>query len=581
LTKAHDRINELYVTGKEKEALAEWQKLAVEGDVEAMATLGGLYWEDFDDYPESIKWFSKAIAAGDTESQYFIAFPYAELGEFKLAEQAFLRAIKDRRDDAVIDLAKLYIDSLQSPDQAEKLLVENAKLGLAKAKLFLVDFYLERDESDSASIWIHDLKTVGLANEKSALARVLRKHLKFDLAIAFVQQAADGGDIHAQAELLTSYEESGNLAKAKNFLDQIISQSKKPALYSLACALDQGELARKTVYSHSAERIFTHLAESGNKNSYLRLANLILRDKSQDRIAEALPWFTKAAEGGSRPAQVRLCLLASTLGESDLFEFWFQVALSKGLPGQNREFGAQLRRMNNPEAALRAFQYEYENGRKSHAPEYAVALWQVGRFGDAQKVIQHVLADKNFMFGSLATEFMNVKNYEKAIEFLLSEQPEKSFNTCYRLSYSYWRLGNTKDSEKYLTLADSIARNSSEESNMLSLGMMNYRLGHIELARNLFLNFTEKRKKQRKDVRLIDLNRGLDMLGAACFALAEYGPAINYWNESNNLHSKACARFLKVEDRRISLDEPDLHILKDIVEQQNVLAIPQDGLGDK
>ncbi len=537
-----------------------------------MATLGTIYWEDFQDFPESIKWFEKAINAGDIKSQYWIAFPQMELGHFKLAEGAFLQAIGERNVEAVLDLAKLYLNHLQSPEKAEKVLKDHAKLGLTKAMVFLVDFYINRNQSELAKGWIEDLRRVGNAGDLASVAGILRKHGWTDLATSLTQEAADRGDRSSLLKLLTDLEKTDDKKKLFAYLDRLVSQSNKADIYALACSLDQGEMARKSVYSPSAEMLFTQLAASGHKNSFLRLANLILRDKSHDRKAEALPWFIEAAKGGSRPAQVRLCLLASSLGELDLFETWFKVALEKGLPGQNRELGVELKRLKEPQAALRAFAFEFENGKKQWAPEYAVALWQSERFSEAESVMQYVHSFEKFMVGSLGSEFMKAQNFEKATEFLLKENPRGSFRTSYCLSYSYWRLNAIQDAETYLSSAESIAAQHEETENLLDLGMMNYRLGHLEKARDQFTKLTEERELQHIEGRLIDRTRGLELLGAACFALAKKKEAVEHWLKSDALSSRACARFLAVEGREISIDEPQLEVLHGIVERQYGLS---------
>ena len=574
MSKAYEIYNELYLKGNDNEALAAWQKLAAKGDVEAMSLLGSIYWEDLGHYAESIRWFEKAISAGDLDCRYWISFPLLELGRFEDAERALLSAVDANHSEAVIELANLYRNQLQAPDKAESFLLDQANSGLVRAKVLLVDLYLEQNKSQLASEFLSEIQSSRSAPDLSALVRVLREHKEIDLVITAVRAAADAGDIESQRELVSALEQIGDDKELANFLGQVISQSKKPALYSLACALDQGELARKTVYSPTAEKLFTHLAGSGNRNSYLRLANLILRDRSRNRQSEALPWFVKAAEGGSRPAQVRLCLLASRLGEIDLFNTWFAVALDKGLPGQNRQFGLELRKIGMAEAALRAFAHEFENGRKHWAPEYSVALWQAGHLKEAQEVIEYVSTTEQFQLSSVGFEFMIAKNFEKATEFLLKDDPENSVKLSYSLAYSYWRLGNVQDSKRFLNMAEKNGNLEEETANFLYLGRMNYRLGALEKARDQVRKVTEASKQPDNDVRLRDQSLGFELLGAAYFALEDKILAANCWVEANLLNNKACSRYLAVEGREISSASLDLYILQELVESRHVLSLP-------
>ena len=94
----------------------------------------------------------------------------------------------------------------------------------------------------------------------------------------------------------------------------------------------------------------------------------------------------KAAENGSRPAQVRVVFLALELGKTEMFEKWFESALILGVPGQNGQLGVDLTKKRQQAAALRAFEYEFENGNKNWAEYYRQALMRSGKLEEAERV---------------------------------------------------------------------------------------------------------------------------------------------------------------------------------------------------
>lgn len=386
MSRENDRIDRLYNSGKEKEAIAAWIKLASKGDVEAMTNLGAVYWEDIENFPESIKWFEKAKELGDKEAIYYIAFPYIEIGDYGKAREAFKQAIAAGFTDAVLALADLLINNLDKSDEAEILLKEHAELGHEQAKVRLVDIYLYRGDTKLSQEVIEDLKLHGSADAAVTLLEILRKHDKTSQVFEVLRVAADLGNIVAQQELLFELEKAGDWRNLENYLSQIILGNSKNSIYSLAISLVQGQWFYKTPFQKSAEYLFTHLAKGGHKNSYLRLGEVILRSNKSDRKEEALSWFLRAAENGSRPAQVQVVFLALELGHGELFEKWLECALNIGLPGQNGQLGIELKRRKQHDASLRALKYEFENGSKHWAKEYRDALLLGGNLEEAERV---------------------------------------------------------------------------------------------------------------------------------------------------------------------------------------------------
>ena len=386
MSRENDRIDRMYTSGKEKEAIAAWIELASTGDVEAMTNLAAVYWEDIGDFPESIKWFKKAKDLGDKEAIYYIAFPYIEIGDYEKAKESFQEAIGAGFPDAVLELADLLMNSLDKANEAEMLLKQHAERGHEQAKVWLVDLYLSRGDVKMSQEVIEDLKREGSADAVVTLLKILRKHDDASQVLDVLRLAADLGDTVAQQELILDLEKQGDWKKLENYLSHVILGSSKNAIYSLAISLVQGQWFFKTPFQKSAEYLFTHLASGGHKNSYLRLGDVILRGNDSDRKERALSWFVKAAATGSRPAQVKVVFLALELGQSELFEKWFESALNLGLPGQNGQLGIELKRRKQHNASLRAYKYEFENGSRQWASQYRDALLLAGELAEAERV---------------------------------------------------------------------------------------------------------------------------------------------------------------------------------------------------
>jgi len=71
---------EAYTTGDYAKALAEFQKLADQGNVEGQYLVGFLYHNGFGvkrDQNEALKWFQKAAQQGDARAQYYVGIMYA------------------------------------------------------------------------------------------------------------------------------------------------------------------------------------------------------------------------------------------------------------------------------------------------------------------------------------------------------------------------------------------------------------------------------------------------------------------------------------------------------------------------
>lgn len=527
LSKENDRINDVYITGGQEIALRAWEKLAAKGDVEAMSYLGAAYFDDIGDYQESARWYEEAAAKGDIESNYYLAFAYIELGMLEKAEKLFLESINNQMDDAVIDLAKLYLEKMAEPSKALELITFHAQKGQATAKLFLIDLLLEQEKADDAKFWIENIRKEGNSSDLAALILTLRRNNNASLAKEILVEAAEKGSLSAQKELVLSMETNGSEESLKQLLDDFISKFKKQHIYSLANMLDQGDFAYKRSYSRSAEYLFSSIAIGGNKNSFLRLGNVILRDPSADRSEEALPWLIKASESGSRPAQVTLCVLALRLRKMGVFDTWFGIALEKGLPGQNQQFGIELERSGNLEEALRAYKYEFESTSKRAGAEYYFALWQTGRIEQAEKLGEEFAANDFYTFKSIAYRFRQKREFKLSIHWLLRADPENSISVSTDLSYCYWKIGDLSNSKKYLLMAEERIDQEFPETDSIYLGMMWFRLGNAEKA----LSFLQLGSQE-------DWNLArFEILGAVLFELGDLTRMYEIWSSAQALGS--------------------------------------------
>lgn len=527
LSKENDRINEIYVTGGENSALRAWKKLASKGDVEAMSYLGAAYFEDIGDYKESARWYEEASAKGDVESNYYLAFAYKELGLLEKAEKSFIESINNQIDDAVIDLAKLYLEHMAKPAKALELVTFHAQKGQKDAKLFLIDLLLQQEKVDGATFWIENIRERGNSSDVASLLRTLRRNNNESLAKEILVETAEKGSISAQEELLISMETNESEESLKLILEDFISKFNKRHIYSLANSLDQGDFAHKRSYSRSAEYLFSSLAIGGHKNSLLRLGNVILRDPSADRSEEALPWLIKASESGSRPAQVALCDVALKLGHIDVFEKWFDIALAKGLTGQNHQFGIQLERSGHLEEALQAYKNDYESGYQRAGPDYYFALWQTGRRTEAQ-ILENEFDSHDFStFITVADRFRQNRDFKQSISWLLRADPENSINVSTALSYCYWKIGDLTNSKKYLLIAEEQRLPEFAETHPLTFGKMWFRLGNPEKA----LSFLQLGSQENWAL------PHFEILGVVLFELGDLPRVYELWSIAQGLGS--------------------------------------------
>jgi TPR repeat protein len=206
LSKEHDRIEELYTSDREEEAIRAWTRLASDGDVQAMMTLGEVLLDDLGNYPESIKWFQKAKDAGALKACCFLADAYTCLADYVNAENELKEAIQNGFDEAVLDLANLYAKELNDPRSAASFLAPFAQSGQIEARNLLIVLYtrLEKPE-EIEKLLLEDVEN-GVQGSVERLANLYENELDApQKAEALHIEQAQSGRNESKIALIETY----------------------------------------------------------------------------------------------------------------------------------------------------------------------------------------------------------------------------------------------------------------------------------------------------------------------------------------------------------------------------------------
>lgn len=206
MSKEHDRIEELYTSDREDEAIRAWKRLASHGDVQAMMTLGEVLLDDLGDYPESIKWFQRAKDAGALKASCFLADAYTSLADYGNAENELKDAIENGFEEAVLDLANLYARELNDPRSAANFLAPFAQSGNIEARKLLIELYnrLEQPE-EIETLLLQDVQN-GVRGSVRRLAILYKNELNApEKAEALLIEQAQSGHNESKIALIDTY----------------------------------------------------------------------------------------------------------------------------------------------------------------------------------------------------------------------------------------------------------------------------------------------------------------------------------------------------------------------------------------
>ena len=222
MSKEHDRIEELYTSDREDEAIRAWTRLASQGDVQAMMTLGEVLLDDLGNYPESIKWFQKAKDAGALKACCFLADAYTCLADYVNAENELKNAIQNGFEEAVLDLANLYARELKDPKRAASFLAPFAQSGHIQKRNLLIELYarLEKPE-EIEKLLLQDVQN-GVQGSVERLANLYENELNSpQKAEALYIEQAKSGHNESKISLIETYLKRELLTQAMPWVEDL------------------------------------------------------------------------------------------------------------------------------------------------------------------------------------------------------------------------------------------------------------------------------------------------------------------------------------------------------------------------
>lgn len=349
----------LYDRGDIQGALAEFRRLADQGDALAQAWVGYLYETEFGDDVAAVGWYRSGAGAGESFSQN-------KFGEF----------LRDGRGGLAAD-----------PAAAESWFRKAADQGLAEAQFNLGDS-IEGSAGDlaEAATWYRLAADQGNADAQAALASLHRRgagvEQDYDQALAYARAAADQGNAHGQNELGWLHENGYG-----------VGQDYGEALRNYRLAAGQGHAGAHEnlgyLYEYGlgtaidlaeAARYYRVAADAGWGFSQHRLG-VFYRDGlgglPQD-FAAAETWLRGAAELDWYGAQFDLATLLRGAGSPEAVD-WYRRAADGGYVdaqlelGRAYEFGDGV--AADPAEAVRWYQAAADQGNMAAASELGDAYY--------------------------------------------------------------------------------------------------------------------------------------------------------------------------------------------------------------
>lgn len=333
------RGHEAYKAGKFKEALAQWQPLALRGNAEAQYEVGQLFASGEgvpEDKTEGVRWYRKAADQGFAKAQHKLGvmYYYGEgIKEDKFEAARLFRRAADQGDpDAQVNLGLMYHEGeglKADRSEAVRWIRKAAEQGHAEAQAQLARFFYKGD---------------GVTQDKAEAARWCRK-------------AAEQGDGWAQgflgALLLDGDGVTQDKAEAARWHRKAADQGLAMAQHNLACMYDNGDGVPKDQVEATAW--FRKAAEQGFVQAQRQLGDrysLGIGAKRDD--IEAYFWYNLAAAAGDafsadlRDLQAKLFMKPEQVAEAQhRASEWHAKKANKDLSG--------LRALSAPEVTCTGF----------------------------------------------------------------------------------------------------------------------------------------------------------------------------------------------------------------------------------
>ena len=272
-----------YGVTKDLQKAFEWFETAANnGNILAQNNVGWYYQAGIaveKNLPKAIEWYEKAASQGFAQAQYNLGYIYARgIGvptDYELAAQWYQKAALQNHADAQCNLGILYEYGKGVPQDLRKAFdwyVKSAKNGNKNAQ-FNVGVFYETGKGETTN------------NPQEAFA--------------WYEQAAKNGHAKAQYRLANCYLQGAgvdfDIDKAREWLEKASAQGNEAATIQLKYLND--------IYLNTLE----NEAVAGNPIAQYRLATCYYFGKGiKKNIAEAIKWFTEAAENGEVNSQAIL-----------------------------------------------------------------------------------------------------------------------------------------------------------------------------------------------------------------------------------------------------------------------------------
>ena len=196
---AMNALGNFFNEGGDKKKAKEWyEKVAIKGNVDAMAALGILYLDDGD--IEAKKWLEKAAIKGNTKAMFY--------------------------------LGKFYW-SIKDEIKAKEWLEKSASKRNVEAMYYLGLLYYEEGDKAKAKEWLEKSASKGVAEAMSNLGVLYDNEGDKEKAKEWYEKSASKGDAEAMYNLGEFYYEKGNKEKAKEWYEKAAAKGIKEAKEAL------------------------------------------------------------------------------------------------------------------------------------------------------------------------------------------------------------------------------------------------------------------------------------------------------------------------------------------------------------
>jgi len=314
-------------SGKDLLTLEELQKLAEQGEPNAMAKLGERYLEGKgvpQDYDKARQWFEKAAGKGIAYAMYKLGWMYAKgkgvPQDYAKTRQWYEKSAEKGYANAMARLGEMYLEGKGVPqdyDKARQWFEKSAEKANASAMNNLGVMYKNGkgvpQDYDKARQWFEKSAEKGNAYAMNNLGEMYKNGKgvpqDYDKARQWYEKSAEKGNDRAMFNLGWMYYEGLGVPqdydKARQWFEKSAEKGNADAMFNLGWMYAKGKGVPQDY--EKARQWYEKSAEKGNADAMNNLGGMYKNGQGvpQD-YDKARQWYEKSAEKGNASAMYNL-----------------------------------------------------------------------------------------------------------------------------------------------------------------------------------------------------------------------------------------------------------------------------------